>query len=181
MDGMKNLTKGLKVTRTELQGSEKTHNFDDILNADGKEEARHITAIVVRAGYIMDAIGIVDETGKKYYHGNPGGGSETIISLENDSIRAIRGDIGISYRGRAISNLTIEMKSGKTYGPFGNGKSGNHFCLSVPENADFVGFYGNADNRIVKSLGLICCEGGAELLKNMMGGNVGNGFPGFGG
>lgn len=181
MNGMKNVMKALKVTRTELLGSEKENNFDDLLNADGKEEARHITAICVRAGYIMDAIGIVDEAGKKYYHGNPEGGSETIISLENDSIKSICGDIGISYRGRAISNLTIEMKSGKTYGPFGNGKSGNKFCLAVPENADFAGFYGNADNSIVKSLGLICCEGGADLLKNMMSGSAGNGFPGFGG
>ena len=181
MDGIKNMMEALKVTRTELQGSEKQSNFDDLMDADGKEEAQRVTAVCVRAGYIMDAIGIVDEAGKKHYHGNPKGGSETVIPLENDHIKAICGDFGISYMGQAISNLTIETAGGKTYGPFGTGKSGKKFCLTIPEDADFAGFYGNADKNIVKSLGLICCEGGADLLKNMLGGSAGSGFPGFGG
>ena len=180
MDGLKDMMGGMKVTRTKLSGSEKKSNFDDLVNAEGKEEAKDIKGLCIRCGYIMDAIGIVDEKGKKYLHGNAGGGSETVISLENDSIKAIRGDMGISYCGSAISNLTVEMASGKTYGPFGTGKSGKEFCLTVPENTEFMGFYGNADKTIVKSLGLICCEGGGEMLSKLMGGTDGGLFSGFG-
>lgn len=166
MEGMKKLMEGLKLTRTQLQGSEKESNFDDVADAGGA--VRHIAALCVRSGYIMDAIGVVDENGKKYLHGNPNGGAENYILLENDAIHTICGDIGISFHGKAISNLTIEMKSGKKYGPFGTGKSGQHFCLTLPENAAFAGFYGNADTTIVKSLGLIGCEGGEEIFRKMM-------------
>lgn len=168
MDGMKKLMEGLKITRTELQGSEKESSFDDVADAGGA--VRHIAALCVRSGYIMDAIGVVDENGTKYLHGNPNGGAENYILLENEEIKNISGDIGVSFHGKAISNLTIEMKSGKKYGPFGTGKSGQHFCLTLPENIAFAGFYGNADETIVKSLGLIGCEGDGEILKDMMDG-----------
>lgn len=166
MDGMKKLMEGLEFTRTKLYGSEAKSNFDDVADADGT--VKHIAALCVRSGYIMDAIGVVDAYGKKYLHGNPEGGTENYILLENDEIHTIRGDIGVSYHGNAISNLTIEMKSGKKYGPFGTGKSGQHFCLTLPENTEFAGFYGNADKIIVKSLGLIGCEGGGGIFGEML-------------
>lgn len=166
MDGMKKWMEGLKITRTKLYGSEGKSNFDDVEDADGT--LRHIAALCVRSGYIMDAIGVVDAYGTKYLHGNPEGGTENYILLENDEIHTICGDIGVSYHGNAISNLTIEMKSGKKYGPFGTGKSGKHFSLTLPENTNFAGFYGNADEIIVKSLGLIGCEGGEEIFGKML-------------
>lgn len=166
MDVMKKMMEGLKITRTQLQGSEKVSNFDDVADAGGA--VKHIAALCVRSGYIMDAIGVVDENGTKYLHGNPNGGAENYILLENEEIKNISGDIGVSFHGKAISNLTIEMKSGKKYGPFGTGKSGQHFCLTLPENTAFAGFYGNADKTIVKSLGLIGCEGDGEVFQKMM-------------
>lgn len=142
-----------KTAKTECEGIETKKKFED------DAQLGSVRGINVRAGYIVDGIEVIYEDGTGEFRGNKAGGKEYCCMLEeDDEIHSIEGDYGVPFGGAgAISSLIIRTKKGKTFGPFGSGRSGKEFRIILPTEAHFIGFFGNVDNteRFLTKIGMV--------------------------
>lgn len=142
-----------KVEKTGSAGKRTKNEFDD------GSQLRIVKGIRVRSGYIIDGIGVIYEDGEGEFHGNKTGGAEHCCMLEEgDGIHSIEGVYEVPFLGsEAVSSLIIRTKKGKTFGPFGEGKSGSKFRFTLPEEAEFLGFHGSVEilGKFLSSIGMI--------------------------
>jgi hypothetical protein len=66
-----------------------------------------------------------------------------------------------TYYGEIVTSLSFVTNTGN-YGPFGE-TLGNHFCSPVQNNCSIVGFFVNATNYIIYSVGLYVDMTGAVV------------------
>lgn len=155
------LNKAGKIGRVDPIGADQGIDFDDTDNVFSGENP--VVGIVVRCGHIVDGIGLLRKDGKKEpFHGSSYGGGEQIIRFdEGDGLALVECFTGIPFGGAggAVSGLTFKTRRGKTYGPFGGGRSGSLKQLIIPENGEFRGFCGYAGTQgnggYVAALGLV--------------------------
>lgn len=158
---MDSLKSAQKWNRVEPAGADTGEDFDDTESIGSGENPA--VGIIVRSGLIVDGIGLLRKDGKQEpFHGSSyGGGSHIIRFDEGDSLALVEGFSGIAFGGPggAIGGLKLKTRKGKTYGPFGDGKSGNAFQLEIPENGEFRGLCGctgtGGNGGYVAALGLV--------------------------
>lgn len=164
---------GIKAEYTQIAGSSTKKKFDTL--QDDQVSNKEIRGVAVRSGGIVDAIYVIYADGSGTVYGNPKGGTEHKIMLDDgDNIKSISGVSDANYYdNRVISKLVIETVNGKKYGPFGSWGS-KAFSISIPEGAAFAGFVGTAlitdKHGCVESLGMSYVKADADMIKGLMGG-----------
>ncbi|XP_074273974.1 mannose/glucose-specific lectin-like [Silene latifolia] len=131
-------------------GTQSPKNYSLILGPDER-----IKEVIVRHGFIVDAIGFVvvnDKTGTTYtkiFGGN--GGDETKIPLKSDEyitqISGTSGKFAHSSSDSNVAKLTIHTNL-KQYGPFGKGQLVQNSVDFESPTAPIIGFFGRNDNYI---------------------------------
>lgn len=173
MGALGDMLGGIKAEYTGTAGSATQKKFDTL--QDDSVSNKEIKGVIVRSGGIVDALRVIYADGSGTAYGNPKGGSEHRIMLDDgDGIKSISGVSDSNYDGdRAISKLVIETVNGKKYGPFGSW-GGKTFSISVPEGAIFTGFAGTAltseRHGFVESLGMSYMKADENMMKGLMGG-----------
>lgn len=115
-----------------------------------------ITSVSVWHGEVIDALqaGYSGSTLPK--HGGSGGALSVASFTPADPLVEVSGSYGPYYGATQILQLTLKSRSGKVYGPYGNG-SGTPFNLSAGSNqigAFFGGDYRHSDGSdFLSSLG----------------------------
>lgn len=141
LDAMK---KAAAWNKIEPVGVDTGIDFDDTESVFLGENS--VMGIVIRSGYIVDAIGLLRSgMTKEPLHGSTYGGGENLVIWDcDDEVIAIEGTAEARFAdgGGAVSELIIKTKKGRTYGPYGNGKGKTSFCHEIPEGGKFRGFCG---------------------------------------
>lgn len=165
MDKMKSVTEKMgKIQKIEPIGAKSGQEFNDL--DKGTAFGKKVVGLCVRSGYILDGIQVLYEGDQKGdMHGSKTGGGLQIISLdEDDELSCIEANYGIRFGGPegAVSNLIIKTKNGRTFGPYGDGRSASKIHLEVPEGCEFIGLCGkqstDGNGGLVSALGLIYCS-----------------------
>ncbi|XP_057529514.1 horcolin-like [Amaranthus tricolor] len=127
------------------------------------EGCKFIKEVIVRHGYIVDAIGFVvaDPCGSETNMFGGDGGNESKIVLKCGEfitqISGTSGEYAYANNTRLISTIKIHTNlCPGGYGPFGTGqatKNVQSFASPMPLDGRIVGFFGNAQGYLL-SLGI---------------------------
>ncbi|KNA15091.1 hypothetical protein SOVF_101400 [Spinacia oleracea] len=115
------------------------------------EDGQEIREIIIRHGFIVDAIGFtISGQGTSMYGGKGGNESKIVLKL-GEFVTGISGQSGDTNK---ISKLRIHTSLNKRgYGPFGYTqltKNVSNFSSPVEKGSNVVGFFGSAlDNNLV--------------------------------
>jgi hypothetical protein len=135
-----------------------------------------IGTLVIRHGEVVDALQATNPgefsgnpiTYQLVQHGGNGGQATTVTVPSGDAIAAITGFTGVWFGWECVLQITVQMQSGLTFGPFGsmaNASSQTPFTLAAPAGQSIVAFSGSivtvpeaggGNSAILASLDIVC-------------------------